>query len=201
MSEISQLKKIEIFKDLDDTELSALAEICTLFLLPKKEKLAEPGITFSDIFLIKNGLIRWFYYDDLGNEYSPFLPSERENVLLTTPEVYLGNDKTKYTIEAVVDTELYLFDYKKFEELCGKFPKIQKIYLESLKNIAAAMVSRIEQLCTKAPEERYEDFLSERPFTSQNASRKYIANFLGITANSLSRLTARIQQNRKFKKN
>ncbi|WP_300670256.1 Crp/Fnr family transcriptional regulator [Soonwooa sp.] len=201
MSEISQLKKIEIFKDLNDEELSALADICTPILLAKKEKLAEPDRTFNQIFLIKNGLIRWYNFDELGNEFSPFLPSERENVLMTTPEVYLGGDRSKYIIEAVVDTELLLFDFKKFEEVCERFPKIQKIYLESLKNIAAAMVSRIEQLCTKAPEERYEDFLSERPFTSQNASRKYIANFLGITANSLSRLTARIQKNRKFKKN
>ena len=117
MSEISQLKKIEIFKHLNDEELSALADICTPILLTKKEKLAEPNRTFNQIFLIKNGLIRWYNFDELGNEFSPFLPSERENVLMTTPEVYLGGDKTKYIIEAVVDTELLLFDFKKFDRL------------------------------------------------------------------------------------
>jgi CRP-like cAMP-binding protein len=201
MPNILFLKTFEIFKHLNDEELSALADISKPFFLPKREKLVEPGQTFNQLFIIKSGLVRWYFYDELGNEYSPFLPSERENVLMSVAEVYKGEEKTKYTIEAVVDTHFILFDFKKFEEICERFPRIQKIYLESLKLIAVAMVARIEQLCTKGPEERYEEFLSERPFTSQNANRKYIANFLGITPNSLSRLTARILKNRKFKKN
>jgi hypothetical protein len=66
--------------------------------------------------------------------------------------------------------------------------------------IISILKIRIEQFCSTSPHSRYEEFLETRPFTSQNANRKYIANFLGITPNSLSRMTARIHIKKERKK-
>lgn len=60
--------------------------------------------------------------------------------------------------------------------------------------IIGTLRNRTEQLCSDSPSARYEVFLKNRPYITRNANRKYIANFLGITPNSLSRLTARIQK-------
>ncbi|MCE3076311.1 Crp/Fnr family transcriptional regulator [Chryseobacterium gwangjuense] len=200
MQDHHQLSQIEIFKNLTNQELSALAAICTSLRLSKKEKLYEPGSHFDQLFVLKNGLMRWYFDNEVGTENNLFLPSEKEHALVGIPEFYEGHRTSKYHIEAVVDSEILLFDRQKFEELAFTHRGIYNLYIHSLKNVINVLRLRTEQLCTHSPDLRYEVFLKDRPFTTRNANRKYVASFLGITPNSLSRLTARIQKKQHPKK-
>ena len=53
------------------------------------------------------------------------------------------------------------------------------------------LVFRVESLIDKLPEERYEELLERSPQFFQTAFNKHIANYLGITPNSLSRIIKR----------
>ena len=92
------------------------------------------------------------------------------------------------------------WNVNEFEEAAFQNRGIYNVYLKSLKQIISILKVRTEQFCSTSPHSRYEEFLETRPFTSQNANRKYIANFLGITPNSLSRMTARIHKKRNERK-
>lgn len=193
-------RNIIFFQELSDEEISVLAGISTPRLLRKREKLAEPGKAFDQLFILSNGLLRFFFDDENGIENNLFLPSEKEAVVMESPESYSDETERKYTIEAVIETQIFLFNRNEFEEAAFRHRGIYNMYLKSLKQIISILKVRTEQFCSTSPHLRYEEFLESRPFTSQNANRKYIANFLGITPNSLSRMTARIHKKRNERK-
>ncbi|MBP2616041.1 Crp/Fnr family transcriptional regulator [Chryseobacterium jejuense] len=193
-------RNIVFFQELSDEEINVLINISTPKLLQKKQKLVEPGQSFSQLFILSNGLLRFFFDDENGIETNLFLPSEKEAVIMASPESYAEESERKYTIEAVIETQIFLFDKNEFEEAAFKHRGIYNMYLRSLKQVINILKVRTEQFCSTSPHSRYEEFLQNRPFTSQNANRKYIANFLGITPNSLSRMTARVHKKRNDRK-
>ncbi|WP_419487584.1 Crp/Fnr family transcriptional regulator [Chryseobacterium bernardetii] len=193
-------RNIVFFQELSDEEIHVLISISTPRLLQKKEKLAEPGRSFNQLFILSNGLLRFFFDDENGIETNLFLPSEKEAVIMASPESYSEESERKYTIEAVIETQIFLFNKNEFEEAAFKHRGIYNMYLKSLKQVISILKIRTEQFCSTTPHSRYEEFLESRPFTSQNANRKYIANFLGITPNSLSRMTARVHKKRNERK-
>ncbi|MDQ6477218.1 Crp/Fnr family transcriptional regulator [Dyadobacter sp. LHD-138] len=195
------LKDLELFRHLSDEEHVALSAICRLLFLPKKSRLVESGEMFDHVFVMTSGLLRWYFDSDEGTENNIFLTSEKEHaIIIGIPEFYDEQRKTKYNIEAVMDTQLLLFQKDAFEELAFQYRGIYQFYIKSLKITIDALRNRTEQLCSQSPNTRYETFLKNRSFITRNASRKHIANFLGITPNSLSRLTARLHKKTHQKK-
>ncbi len=200
MDSFKTFRNISFFQELSDEEITILVGISTPRLLRRKEKLTEPGKPFNHLFILSNGLLRFFFDDENGVESNLFLPSEKEAAIMESPESYCDENERKYTIEAVLESQIFLFNKSEFEEAAFQHRGIYNVYLKSLKLIINIAKTRIEQLCSTSPHSRYEEFLETRPFTSQNANRKYIANFLGITPNSLSRMTARIHKKRNERK-
>lgn len=200
MDPFKTFRNITFFQELSDEEIHLLINLSTPKLLRKKEILAEPGKPFNHLFILSNGLLRFFFDDENGVESNLFLPSEKEAAIIESPESYSDNSEKKYTIEAVIESQIFLFNKNEFEEAAFQHRGIYKVYIQSLKQIITIAKTRIEQFCSTSPHSRYEEFLEARPFTSQNANRKYIANFLGITPNSLSRMTARIHKKRNERK-
>lgn len=200
MDSFKIFRNIPFFQELTDEEITILVNISTPKLLRRKEKLAEPGKPFNQLFILSNGLLRFFFDNENGIESNLFLPSEKESAIMESPETYSNNNERKYTIEAVLESQIFLFNKSEFEEIAFQYRGIYNVYLKSLKLIISIAKTRIEQFCSTSPHSRYEEFLESRPFTSQNANRKYIANFLGITPNSLSRMTARLHKKRNERK-
>ncbi|AZA80003.1 Crp/Fnr family transcriptional regulator [Chryseobacterium sp. G0186] len=200
MDTFKTFRNIVFFQELTDEEINVLVSMSSPRLLRKKEKLAVPGQSFNHLFILSNGLLRFFFDDENGIESNLFLPSEKEAAIMESPESYSGESERKYTIEAVIESQIFLFNKSEFEEVAFQHRGIYNVYLKSLKLIISNLKVRTEQFCSSSPHSRYEEFLESRPFTSQNANRKYIANFLGITPNSLSRMTARIHKKRNERK-
>lgn len=193
--ELELLKHLEHIHQLNDDERHELAKICKPLYLSKKTKLVESDDMFNYVFVLTTGLLRWYFFSEDGTENNVFFSSEADHaVIIGIPEYYADQRETKYTIEAILNTQLLLFPKDKFEELAFEHKGIFKFYVKSLKTIINTLRIRTEQLCSDSPSTRYEDFLKARSYITQNTNRKYIANFLGITPNSLSRLSARINK-------
>lgn len=200
-TQLDLLKQLKQLQQLSDEEQIELSKICKPLFLPKKAKLTTAGNKFDSIFILTTGLLRWYFYSDDGTENNVFLTSEADYAIIVgIPEHYSDQRETKYTVEAVLDTQLLLFSKDSFEELAFQYKGIFQFYIKSLKTIIDALRTRTEQLCSDSPSARYEGFLKDRSYITRNTNRKYIANFLGITPNSLSRLTARIHKKNPPKK-
>jgi len=189
------LKHLEYLHQLNDEERFEMSKICKPLFLPKKTKLVESDDMFNYVFVLTTGLLRWYFYSEDGTENNVFFSSEADEAsIIGIPEYYADKRETKYTIEAVTDTQILMFPKDKFEELAFQHKGIFQFYIKSLKTIINILRIRTEQFCSASPSTRYEEFLKARSYITKNTNRKYIANFLGITPNSLSRLSARIHK-------
>ncbi len=68
---------------------------------------------------------------------------------------------------------------------------INRLYIAALQENIQTLVGRVEALIDQSPAERYEELLNRSPQFFQRAFHKHIANYLGITPVSLSRIINR----------
>ena len=70
------------------------------------------------------------------------------------------------------------------------------LYLNILKEGITRLTYRVETLTTMTHEDRYKDILKLNPNFLKNTHAKYLANYLGITPQSLSRIMKRIKNDK-----
>ena len=111
-----------------------------------------------------------------------------DNNLISDIESFFSQKPSKYYIEAIEDSQLTRISYDRLELLYTEVPSLeryfrilfQKAYLNALKRLNATM--------WETAEERYNDMLKEHPDMFQRVPLVYIASYLGITPESLSRI-------------
>ena len=68
----------------------------------------------------------------------------------------------------------------------------QGVFMNSMKEAILRLTYRVESMITMSSEERYLDLLKMNPAFLKNSYDKYVANFLGITPVSLSRVKKKL---------
>jgi CRP-like cAMP-binding protein len=101
-------------------------------------------------------------------------------------------EPAKYAFEAISDCSLLIFPFAAFEALARHYPDMNALYIRVLKENILIIQNRIAEMATKSPEQRYLTLLAQSPELFQGAFNKHIANYLGITAVSLSRIRGRV---------
>ena len=134
-------------------------------------------------------MIRGFFINKKGEEKNIFL--RPEHTISGAPECLFHNKPTKYTFESILETELLVFNFEELKSLGRKHPNLIQVNFEALQENIMTLISRVESLINLTPEERYEALLERSPQFFQTAFNKHIANYLGITAVSFSRIVKR----------
>ena len=125
-------RRMDCFKELSDEEIQVLASISTPKLLRKKEKLLEPDQPFNHLFILTGGLLRFFFDDENGVEINTFLPSEKR-LLLWKARILFPRRHKKYTIQAVIDSQIFLFNKGEFEQTAFQHKGIYNLYFKIFK--------------------------------------------------------------------
>ncbi|MFK8007391.1 MAG: Crp/Fnr family transcriptional regulator [Saprospiraceae bacterium] len=174
---------------LTNADIKVLLEISQFHVCSNKEVLIKSGQNVQKSFFILKGMLRGYYINKKGEEKNIFL--RPEHTITGAPECLFYNQPTKYTFESILETELLVFKFHELKELGKKHPNLIQVNFEGLQENIMTLISRVEALIDLTPEERYEALLERSPQFFQTAFNKHIANYLGITAVSLSRIIKR----------
>lgn len=177
------------FPFLSTPDIEILLKIATLKSYKNKQTILRVGQIPNIIGFLSTGMIRGYHIDEEGEEKTVFL--RPTHTFFSTPETIQGMQPSKYTYEAIGETEVVEFSFAKFEQLTFTNLAIARLFTEGLKETVLTLVFRVEMLASMTPEERYDALLKQHPQFFQKAYNKYIANYLGITPNSLSRIIKR----------
>ena len=184
----------ETYPFLLDSDIESLMTIAKLKQVSNKTVLIKGGEISKKLFFIAEGLIRGYFTNDKGVEKNIVLRPERT---ITGAPNSLFNDKpTKYTFEAVGNCVLLEYTQEEFGKLSIANSQFTKMYVQGLHEVIRTLIFRVESLIDKMPEERYEQLINTHPQFFQKAYNKHIANYLGITSVSLSRIIKRKLDNR-----
>lgn len=196
MTDLKDIKKIfkEQFPFLENGSIDLLMSIGKLSKFKNKETIIRFEQKADTISFVLDGMVRGFYIDETGEEKTVFLRPTL--TFFAPPETIDGQKASKYTYEAVGSTEMYCFPFTEFESLTKTDLGIAQLFIEGLKETTLTLVFRVESLVGKIPEERYLALLEQHPQFFQKAYNKHIANYLGITPNSLSRIIKRLKKSK-----
>jgi len=160
--------------------------------LKKGEYLVRPQQNTLFLAFINKGGFRVFFYNKKGQDITTWLAFK--DMWVTDLLSYYNNEPATYYVQALEDSEVYIIQKSKLEELY----KHNKDYLSFAKNFAEAgmivMLERSNHIFQEySAEERYLKLLGT-PVFKNNVPLKHIATFLGITETSLSRIRRKISK-------
>ncbi len=158
--------------------------------IEKGEVIIQEGETKKDVYFIRKGLIRAYHITEKGDEITFQLYPEYH--IFGNLNALLFNESSKFTFQALERTKVYSMDYDSFHDVVknSKALNLNKMGLGQ-RTLKQAFL-RVESFVLLSPEERYLKYMMDYPTVINRAPDKYIANVLGITPVSLSRIKGRI---------
>lgn len=189
-SDITELFSLKHGIEIKDAEelLSVMEEVH----YKKGEILMHEGEVCSSFYIIKDGLWRGFYMRD-GNDTSLWFAYEGETIFSTSG--YISNKPSMVSIEAMTDSTLYKISKNELETFfCSSISRAnmgRHIFEKEFMAIEEKLIN------TGSPQakERYLKLLEKDPELLKHVPLKYIASYLYVTPQSLSRIRADIAKN------
>jgi CRP-like cAMP-binding protein len=177
---------------LDEEEWQIFKSFLKVKRLKKNEHLMENGKVCRDLSFIVKGAVRFCSLVD-GDEITGYFCFE--NNFVTALKSYLTGEPCIYDIKALEETILVNISKKARASMLShsllscKIERFGRLVSESF-NIL--FEDRLKSFIVKTPEERYLDLLKCNKDIVQRIPVQYIAQFIGITPVSLSRIKKRI---------
>jgi len=155
--------------------------------LPKKELLLRAGHVCQHIYFIQKGLHRCFYFKNDIEICSWFM---REGDMMMSVESFFKQTTSYESIQALEDSELYYMSYREVQEMYRDFPEFNFIIRVLIERYYCLCERRLYSIRMMRASERYEYLLTHHPELIFRVPAKYIASYLGITAEMLSKIKA-----------
>ncbi len=158
--------------------------------LKRGEYFSEAGKTANNVGFILEGIFRVCYYNKEGNEITRYFIDEN-NFLVDLNSFSYQIPSSEY-IQAVTDVELVVFKRSSLSDLANTIVGWDKITNQITTKALLDKVSRISPMVAEDATTRYQNFLQQYPKMALRIPLSYLASYLGITQQSLSRIRKNI---------
>jgi len=187
------IESIKLYVSLSTNEITLLKNSIEKKTYEKYENIFIHGKISDRIYFVNTGCVRLFY-NVAGIDKTAFFYTEGQ--FICAGESYTFNVPAVENYQAVEQTEIYEFTKSKIESLLIKVPKMEVIARIATENELITCQKVIASFVTKSAEERYLDLLNTQGELFQRVPQQYIASFLGISPETLSRIKKRIHTKR-----
>lgn len=157
--------------------------------LPKEFKrnefLKTSGSTDTSIYFIEKGSVRIFMMDE--NEERIIRFGYTGNIIVSLDSFLSGKSSDLY-IQAIKKTTVKVASKKDFYEFIQSHEEHMKFWMHTLEDLVLQQLEREKDLLINSPKERLERVLRRSPKLFQEVPNKYIANYLRMSPETLSRL-------------
>ena len=151
----------------------------------RNEFLKISGSTDTDIYFVENGSIRIFMMDE--NEERIIRFGYTGNIIVSL-DSFLSGKPSDFYIQAIKKTVVRKALKKDFYRFIQSNEENLKFWTGVLEDLVLQQIEREKDLLTHSPKERYQRVLKRSPKLFQEVPNKYIANYLRMSPETLSRL-------------
>jgi CRP-like cAMP-binding protein len=187
--ELWQEKLIGIFKSkvlLTDDVCDDLLSLWThKHVLKRNDFLIEKGRTETSLFYVIEGSLR-IYYPHQDEEICVGFAHDY-NLICSYPS-FIQQKPSHYFIQALAKTELVSIQRIDLYSLFEKHRLIERSWRMLEEEALLGKIERETEMLTFTPEERYNRLLERSPHIFRTIARKYIASYLRMTPETLSRI-------------
>lgn len=156
--------------------------------LSKKDYLLKAGHVCRSICFISKGIVRCFYIRDDQEVCSWFM---KEGDVIVSVESFFYQNESYESIQAIEDCELYCIEYAQLEHIYRTYPEFNFIGRMLLQKYYTLSEQRLYSLRMQRSQERYDDLLQHHSELILRVPAKYLASYLGISEETLSRIRSK----------
>ena len=195
MIDIEKLRTLYKFsKELSLQDAQDILKTAKSTSFKKKKIIFEEGSKDTQIYFLRKGLVRMYHIKENGEEITfSLIP---ENNVIANFDFIATEKPSKFYYETLENCSFFRIDYQVLDSILSKNAKLEANRKYFLRKIIFNVKERLETFVLMNPEERYLKFITDFPDLTNRVPDKYIANVLGITAVSLSRIRKRISSKR-----
>lgn len=151
----------------------------------RNEFLKISGSTDTDIYFVEEGSIRLFMIDE--NEERIIRFGYTGNIIVSL-DSFLSGKPSDFYIQAIKKSSIKIASKKDFYEFIQSDEENLKFWNSILEDLVLQQIEREKDLLISSPRERFERVLKRSPKLFQEVPNKYIANYLRMSPETLSRL-------------
>lgn len=175
------------FGHLNQQQINLITSKAKEIELSKDEYFAEAGKVLRQVGFILDGIIRICYYNNKGEEITKIFIEEK-HLLFNLKNV----PSTEY-IQAATDCKLLVFSNQDWKEISDTIIDWENIIQKVTNKALAQKLERVSLLVSQDATTRYLEFMEKYPTLVNRIPLSYIASYLGITQQSLSRIRKNIR--------
>ena len=182
-------KYFEINGKLTESDWEIFASKLTRQQFEKKEMLLKIGETENYLSFVEKGIVRFYIPKDEGDFTFGFV---FKGSFVSAYDSFLTQSPSGYVVETITDTVLWRLTYGDLLKIYDESKIGNLIGRKASEDLFLKKSRRELSLLQETAEERYLNLFTERPELLRQIPLKFIASYIGITPQALSRIRRRI---------
>ena len=166
-------------------ELDTLESILVPMKFTKGEMILKEGDICDSMYYIERGLVRQFYYKN-NKEVTEHLGED--HTIFMCIESLFKEEPTKLQVEALEPTLVFALPKKRLEEEAMRNINIQMLYRKILEESLIISQVHADLVRFESAQNRYKKMCELNPQVVLRAPLNYIANYLQMSPETLSRV-------------
>lgn len=176
---------------INDNDWGFFTSKLALIKIKKRTKILKIGEIENHISFINKGVVR-FYIPKEDKEKEITFGFCFSNEFVSAYDSFLTQQPSLYELEALTDIEMWSISHDDLQEVYNKTSIGNTLGRLSSERLYLIKSKREQSLLNETAEERYLKLFDERPKLIKEIPLKYIASYIGVTAQALSRIRKRI---------
>ena len=182
---VDTLKKLI---NISEQEIPLVRDTFILKHLKKGEHFLTEGNVCRQAALISKGLVRYYINDD-GNEGTYYFGAEGD--FMCDYESFLPQRPSNKNIQALEDTSLFSINLDGLQYLYANLREGERFGRLAIEMVFVTVLQQLTSFYRDSPEQRYQNFVRAYAGISQRVPQYYIASYIGIKPQSVSRIRKR----------
>ena len=171
---------------LTDEEFQTILPYFSPIKVNKKVLIIEAGQIITSEFLVVKGCLKAFTEDEVGKEY--IIQFAMEDWWISDYPALVNESKGDMCVQALEDCLVLELSFDNRKKMCEAVPKMYIFHGQKAFSGYVALQKRVLSMMKNSAKEKYELLLHQYPALFQRVSKTMIAQYLGVSRETLSRL-------------